>query len=136
MMTEKEYDELENKRYLAERFSEFWEANLETLTDAIRGLEDYEFVKLTWQDMMNNPEDSRLSDRLVHALDDIETIARARSEYWKSIYDEADRELNSDEAIELINSEFAEEPEHDSPDYGISSDEHFDYDYVAMGMGV
>ena len=96
-------------------------------------IEDYEFVKLTWQDMMNNTDDSRLQDKLVHALYDIETIARARAEYWTRIYEEADRELNSDEAIELIDSEFAKEPEHDSPDYdAYFGGSHFDYDYVTM----
>ena len=117
MMTENEYDELEKKRYLAERFSEFWSNNAETISDTIRALEDYEFVKLKWQDMINNADDSRLQDKLVFALDDIKTIAKARGEYWTRVYEEADNELNSDEAIELINSEFAEEPAHDPIEY-------------------
>ena len=135
-MTEKEYDQLERKRELASNFNEFWSCGFETLKDAIRAFEDYESSRLKWRDMMNNPEDSRLSDRLIHALDDIETIARARAEYWERVYEEADRELNSDEAVELINSEFAEEPEHDKPDYNTYfGGSHFDYDYAAMGMG-
>ena len=137
MMTEKEYDELYETRELTEKLTEFWGTNLETLTDAIRGLEDFYYLPISEEKMPECAEDEKIKEKFLDSIVSMSKAVEKRAKYWSERHDEADNELNSLEAQELLESLGDGEPfEPYDADAGFGLNPFDNYDYAASGMGI
>ena len=132
MMTEKEYDQLEEKYEEAKKMASFWENHaIDKLSRAIRAIED-----LPYELLVKFDEDSKVIDKIVYALDDFEKLADNRFKFWINKANDIKDTLHSYEDYSSLAEDDDEpfEPVDYDADFGRSS--YDNYDYVAMGMGV
>ena len=113
MMTEKEYDTLVETKELADKFSDFWYGNIQSISEAMEDVMNYGVVGLKDDDVFHNAPDVILDrepdtknslcdfslvQKIYEELHKLKLECSKRCDYWDTVLEETTDDLESWEA--------------------------------------